>query len=330
MKKKTPIIIMILLLAVPNSVFAATSFILQAKAEGNVVILSHTIYQTYGSAPFSVDKGDYTVAGEVQNNGEGATHFNITTNFYDSDNNLIVTKYLTDSYTETPPSFLHVLLPDKKSPFAIYLSRYDETGNFRLIDHYTLQVSTSQTNAFHTGFEIISQTSHTDGGTLYVEGEVRNIGSYYIDGVMVFGTFYNETGEVVAVTSEGGGYIGPSPSPNETGFPPNETTQFYLKIDDFDGKLQKINRYELTAEGYDYALTTNEGQIINPEVDYVLGVVPEPEQPNQPNQTEAPPIGLYAAIAAAIAILLIASLLLMRRRRKKDPAAHSDKLNLRA
>ena len=63
---------MILLLAVPNSVFAATSFILQAKAEGNVVILSHTIYQTYGSAPFSVDKGDYTVAGEVQNNGEGA------------------------------------------------------------------------------------------------------------------------------------------------------------------------------------------------------------------------------------------------------------------
>ena len=51
-EKKTPIIIMILLLAVPNSVFAATSFILQAKAEGNVVILSHTIYQTYGSAPF--------------------------------------------------------------------------------------------------------------------------------------------------------------------------------------------------------------------------------------------------------------------------------------
>jgi hypothetical protein len=318
MNKKIPIVIVILLLTAPTLAFAATSFIPRAKAEGNVVILSHTIYQTYGSAPFSVNKGDYTIAGEVQNNGIGATHFNITANFYDSDNNLIVTKYLTDSYTETPPSFLHVLLPDKKSPFAIYLSRYDETGNFRLIDHYTLQVSTSQTNAFHTGFEIISQTSHTDGGTLYVEGEIRNIGSYYIDGVMVFGTFYNETGEVVAVTSEGGGYIGPSSSLNETGLPPNEATQFYLKIDDFDGRLQKINRYELTAEGYDYALTTNDGQIINPEVDYVLGVVSEPEQPNQTNQTEELPIGLYAAIAAAIAILLISSLLLVRRWRKKN------------
>jgi hypothetical protein len=254
----------------------------------------------------------------VQNNGAGAIHFNITVNFYDSDNTLIATKYLTDSYTETPPSFLHVLLPDKKSPFAIYLSRYDETGNFRLVDHYTLQVSTSQTNAFHTGFEITSQTSHTEAGTLSIEGEIKNIGSYYIDGVMVFGTFYNEIGEVVAVTSEGGGYIGPSPFLNETGLPPNEKTQFYLKIDDFDGRLEKINRYELTAEGYDYALTTNDGQIINPEVDYVLGVVPEPEQPKQPNQTEGLPTGLYAAIAAAIVILLIASSLLVRRRKKKN------------
>jgi hypothetical protein len=35
------------------------------KADGDIVILSNTIFQVYGYAPFSVEKGDYCVAGEV-------------------------------------------------------------------------------------------------------------------------------------------------------------------------------------------------------------------------------------------------------------------------
>jgi hypothetical protein len=191
------------------------------------------------------------------------------------------------------------------------------TGDFRLVDHYSLTVTSSPATLYRSGFEILSKNSHEAAGTIFIEGEVKNIGTEYIDGFVVFATFYNETGEVVSVASEGGGYTG------GIGFPPNQTTYFSVHIEDFreGGRLQRISRYELTVEGYDYSLWTADGQLIDPEVVYVLGALPEEEEESLV-QPEGPPIVLYAAIIAIVAVLLITLLLLRRRnKRRRNPAA---------
>ena len=287
----------------------------QARADEDVVILSHTIYQTWGFPPFSVDKSDYHVAGEVQNIGTQALHFNITGEFYDSNNEIIGISFLTDTQPDWAPSYLHVVLPGKKSPFTVYLSRFDEeTGDFRTVDHYSLKVTTSQATNYQSGFEMVSQSSHEIAGSgLFIEGDIKNIGTEYVDGFIVFATFYNETGEVVAVTAGGGGYAGAG------GFPPNQTASFSTKLDEFHlgGRLQRVDRYELTVEGYDYSLWTADGQLINPETVYVLGSVPI-QQEEKPNQPESSPIILYAAIATIVAVLPIASYLMLRKRRTRN------------
>jgi hypothetical protein len=308
--KAWTIVVMLLVSTVAITAFANPSP--QAKADEDVRILSHTIFQDYGPPPSSVDKGDYQVAGEVQNVGTQALHFNVTAEFYDSNNEIIGSGFLSDSHT----SYLHVLLPGKKSPFVIFLSRFNEAGDFIPVDHYSLKVTTSPATLYQSGFEIISQSSHEIAGSgIFIEGEIKNIGTEYVDGFIVFATFYNETGEVVAVSIEGGAYAG------ERGFPPNQTAYFSAKIEDFNrfgGRLQRIDTYELTAEGYDYSLWAVDGQLINPEIVYVLGTVPEQEEEESVKQPENSPLILYAAIAIIVAVLLIVTFLLFRKRKIKN------------
>jgi hypothetical protein len=306
---------LVTLLLVSVTVFSSLSFVSQAKADGDVIILSDTIYQNYGYAPFSIDKGDYIVAGEVQNTGSEALHFNITATFYDADGNVVGSSFISDKFSETSPCYLHVLLPGKRSPFTVWLSRFDETGAFRLVDHYNLEVSTSPPVVYHTGFAIVSSSSHEAGSSLYIEGDLKNIGTDYIDGYNVFATFYKENGDVLAVSMESTAYTLDDPSTDESGFPPNQTSIFSVSLNGFNegGRLEEVSRYELTAEGVDYSLWTNDGQLISPEVVYVLGIVQEPVGQDQ---TEVFPYIVYAAVAVTIAVLLIVAFLVTRRRKK--------------
>jgi hypothetical protein len=247
--------LMISLLLIAFMVVAALAVFPQAKAESEVIILSHTIFQTYGGSPFSVNQGDFWVAGEVQNNGAQATHFDIIADFYDQNSALSASTSLSDPFVDAPPSYLHVLQPGQKSPFMIYLPRFDDSGNYRTVDHYELRITSSQAAEFRSGFQITSSNSHETAGELYVEGEVKNVGTHNIDGFNVFATFYNASGDVVSVVSEGGTFSRAAPG---EGFAPNQTTTFSIKLDDFPegGKLQRVDSYELTVEGYNYSLWT--------------------------------------------------------------------------
>src|SRR3989304_2799451 len=122
MVKMKALTIVVMLLVSTVAIAAFANLAPQAKADEDVRILSHTIYQHYGFAPFSVDKGDYQVAGEVQNVGTQALHFNVTCEFYDSNNEIVGTSFLIDTLPDWAPSYLHVVLPGKKSPFTVYLS----------------------------------------------------------------------------------------------------------------------------------------------------------------------------------------------------------------
>jgi len=295
-----------------------------AKAESSdIVILSNSIYQTYGISPFNFNQGDYHVAGEVRNVGAQALHFNMTCTFYDSSNNKIGIAYLTDTSADFGPSYLHVLLPGKTSPFRISLSRFNPEGDFILVDHYAITINASITTLYKLGLEIMQHESQENAGTLMISGEIKNIGTDYIDGFNVYATFYDSQGDVLAVSSEGGGYT-LIDSSGRSGFPPSNTTSFQVTLNDFPhgGRLQKIDRYELTAEGYDYSLWDAEGQLITPEVAYVLGSLPtNTPQPTQaqsprPAQTQDSPFILYLVIAAIAITVVLSTIVLIKHKSK--------------
>jgi hypothetical protein len=303
------------------SVMLLAGFLLSiapAKAEdSNIAILSNSIYQTYGFSPFNFNQGDYHVTGEVQNTGTQALHFNITGTFYDSTSKIIGTACLTDTQPDFGPSYLHLILPDKTSPFELFLSRFNQTGDFIMVDHYTLAIHTSPASLYKQGLEITQQDSQETAGTLMINGEIKNIGTDYIDGFNVYSTFYNSQGEVIAVSSEGGGYI-QTDSSGESGFPPNNTTSFQVTLNDFPhgGRLQQVDRYELTAEGYDNSLWTVGGQLITPETVYVLGSLPT-EAPQPTPSAEDYPIELYIGIAAIAIIIALTTAVLIKHKQKK-------------
>jgi hypothetical protein len=281
--------------------FAA--YLSESSAKENINVLSTTIYQTYGYAPFSVSKGDYIVAGEVENFGSEAQKFNVTATFYDASGSILGTAYLSDSLADASPCNLHVVLPNQKSPFSVWFSRFDEQGNFRLVDRYAVVITTSPAGTYHSSLEILSNNSHEAGSTLYVEGNIKNTGSKTMDNLNVYVTYYKQNGDVLAVSMEGG-----------SGLAPNATGPFSVSLNGFNegGRVEEIYRYEVVAEGYDNSLWTADGQLINPEVVYVLGT---PKATIVPVQPESFPYLIIIAIVLVIAII-VAIVLFVRNSKK--------------
>jgi hypothetical protein len=294
---------LILLLLIASSLVCG-GFFFEVKAQENISVLSTTIYQTYGYAPFSNSKGDYIVAGEVKNFGSEAQQFNVTATFYDSSGSILGTSYLSDSLPDASPCYLHILLPDQKSPFSVWFSRFDEQGNFRLVDHYDLVITTSPAGTYHPSLVILSNNSHEAGSTLYVEGNIENIGSASMDSINVFVTYYKENGEVLAVSMEG-----------SRGLAPNETGPFSVSLNGFNegGRLEEVHRYEVTAEGYDNSLWTADGQLINPEVVYAIGT---PEETVVPVQPDSFPYFIYVVAIVLVLVIIVVAVLFLKKSQK--------------
>ncbi len=220
---------------------------------------------------------------------------------------ILGTSYLSDSLPEAAPCYLHVLLPDHKSPFSVWFSRFDEQGNFRLVDHYDLVINTSPASIYHPGLVILSNNSHEAGSTLFVEGEVENIGSVSMDSLSVFVTYYKENGEVLAVAMEGG-----------RGLTLDETGPFSVSLNGFNegGRLEEIYRYEVTAEGYNNSLLTADGHLINPESVFVLGT---PEKIVVPIQPDNVPYFIYV-VAIVLVLVIVGTFVLHLKKSPKHTA----------
>ena len=290
----------LILLGLMATALLFVGFSSEVSGQENVRVLSSTIYQTYGYAPFSVNKGDYLVAGEVENLGLEAQKFNLTATFYDASGTVLGASYLSDSLPDAPPCYLHVLLSSQKSPFLLWFSRFDDQGNFRVVDHYDLVLATSPANTYYHSLVIVSNSSHEAGSTLYVEGNVENVGSTSIDSFSVYVTYYKQGGDVLAVSAEGGG-----------GLTPNETGSFSVSLNGFNegGRLEEVDRYVVTAEGYDNSLWTADGQLISPEVVYVLGT---PEATVVPVQPESFPYLIFIIAIAVVTVIVVVAAFFMR------------------
>ncbi len=276
----------------------------EVRGQENVRVLSSTIYQTYGYAPFSVSKGDYLIAGEVENLGLEAQKFNLTATFYDASGTILGTSYLSDSLADAPACYLHVLLSSQKSPFLLGFSRFDDQGNFRVVDHYDLVLTTSSADTYYPSLVIESNSSREADSSLYVEGNVENIGSTSMDSLSVYVTYYKESGDVLAVSAEGG-----------RGLAPNETGPFSVSLNGFNegGRLEEIYGYDVTAEGYDNSLWTADGNLINPEVVYVLGT---PEETVVPVQPDSFPYFIYVLAIVLVLVIIVVVVLFLRKSQK--------------
>jgi hypothetical protein len=296
---------LILFLAI-TAILLSVNISFEVKAQENVAVLSSTIYQTWGSAPFSLDKGDYLVAGEVENFGSTPQKFNLTAIFYDSSGAILGTSYLSDSLPDAPACYLHVLLPNQKSPFLLWFSRFDQQGIFRIVDHYELVLTTSLAGSYHPGLVIVLSSSHEAGGSLFIEGSIQNVGSATTDGLSVYVTYYNTNGDVLAVSAEG-----------TSGLAPNEIAPFMVPLNGFNegGRLEAIDRYEVVAESYENSLWNGEGQLIRPEVVYTLGT-PEPTVvPVQPENSDY----VFILVLVIVVFVIIAVAVTLMRSKKAKP-----------
>lgn len=216
--KQVSTILLILSLTILAIILTATP----AHSSTNVNILTHTGYLD--------TLGYYHVVGEVQNTADTALNFiKITAVFYNSTDAVIATL---NAYP-----MIDVLHPGRKSPFSILLYNTQ-------VHYYTLTLATSYvTDPLPLGLEILSQNCTVDiSGTMHITGQIKNVGSERATSVESLATFYNASGNVVAVSS---GYSTPSD------LDPGQTAPFEIIL--LSSRAPYVSTYALDAQSVQYA-----------------------------------------------------------------------------
>lgn len=179
--------------------------------------------------------GDYHISGEVQNAGSATvTYVEVTATIYNASNTVIDTQF---AYAD-----LTYMQPNTKSPFEIL-----ETTSTLVpeIDHYTLQLSSTDSGSIQQGLQITSNSSHIDDiGDLHVVGNIQNTGTAASSNTEVFATFYDSNGRVV---DTGITYANPDTIVSGGSSP------FDILCTD-STQIPLITSYSLTAQSSDYAL----------------------------------------------------------------------------
>ena len=197
-------------------------------AAADVQILSHSSF--YNSLDYLY------VVGEVENAGDIATEFTkVSATFYDDSVHLIGTR--------TGYATLDVLLPGRKSPFAVILE--PEEGAMD-VNRYELSVEYLEYDETkEQALEILSSEQSVDVlDYLHVTGEIKNTGATTAQDVIVIATFYDSTGTVVGRNWEWA-------SPSDIGA--DQTATFDVELIHSE-QIAKVASYSLTAEAENYAL----------------------------------------------------------------------------
>jgi hypothetical protein len=197
------------------------------QANADIAVLSHTGY---------VDSyGYYHVIGELLNTGDTALAFvNVKVILYDSES-----AEITDNFDLT---MLNVVLANRKSPFDIVLQDPQQSA---MVDHYSINVTYSETNPTLLGLQILTDASHFDEtGSMLINGTLENIGQIATTNIKIVATYYDEKGEVVAATMKHLDLEDP--------LPPSQTIQFEILLT--DERAQFAHTYELIAESHEYSM----------------------------------------------------------------------------
>ena len=198
------------------------------QAAADVQIVSHSSF--YNSLDYLY------VVGEVENTGDIATEFTkVTATFYGASDQVIGTR--------TGYATIDVLLPGRKSPFAIILE--PEEGAMD-VNRYELNVEYWEYDETkEEGLEILSSEQSIDVlDYLHVTGEIKNTGTATAQDVTVIATFYDSTGTVVGRNWEWA---------SDSDLGAGETGTFDVELIHQE-QIPKVASYSLTAEAENYAL----------------------------------------------------------------------------
>jgi hypothetical protein len=173
---------------------------LSQDQKGNVKILDYSYYLD--------SLGLIVVVGEVQNQGTNTLKSVILTGSIVSRDGI----YQSNSYAiiGIPPSEITYLNSHQKAPFymEIYPPENSPDGTWYSIDIASVNLQVAQANSTanyqYPDLTITSKQSSIgsttdDKGVFWVNGNIQNIGTQTASSITVFGTFYNSTGDTVAV-----------------------------------------------------------------------------------------------------------------------------------
>ena len=191
----------------------------------SVTVLSHSSYVS--------PTGHFVVLGEIQNTGSHALE-SVTLNIIVSapDGSQIV--------GGTTNALVHNFLPQQKAPFYIDFGKVD----FNLISK-TSAFNISLSNAPPTNYNqypdlSLNVDSHGIENVAYViSGSITNLGNQTANNIVVYGTYYNTAGVVVAV-----GLV-----ELESPLAPNSSADFTLsELDEAANLATKISSYTLLVQ----------------------------------------------------------------------------------
>ena len=307
--KKPIIIYSLILIAVLTFSFTAVPH--TSAQTQNVKILTHSWY---------IDNLGYlVVVGEIQNTGPN-TIFQVSLGgTAQSSDGLSVDAMET-------PAWVQNFAPNQKAPF--YIEFYDQNNqNYGLwmgsdvsnIDLQVLRADPTQ-NYSYPDVKVQSSSGALDAeGVYWVTGSLKNAGTQTAEGVVVFGTFYNSLGTVVAV--------GPSDFKNPFTISPSGTTDFRFGAWDLNQttipQAQKIASYSLLVQvtkpvlvGTAPIVTPYPGETqTTPDATQGSGGptgFPPGQNPSTPTDNTTT---IIIVVAVAVALAIAAAVLMLRRRK---------------
>jgi hypothetical protein len=269
----------------------------------NIKVLNYSHY---------VDSLGYlVVVGEIQNIGTNTITSVVLTGAVTSSDGSV-----TNSYAQV---WVSNLIPQQKAPF--YMEFNSQSGVNWQTDITDIAIAVYQADAtanyLYPDLTITSQVgSVSPDGVFWVNGQIQNTGSQTAKNVTIVGTFYNSTGQVVAV-----GYSDKT-TMNPFSLEPQQSGTFKLGAFDLNQTIvpaeMKISTYSLLIQPLGPILTGAAPVIpVTATPPPITVATPGPTNSQSgSNPSGSMPQWIYGAVAViAIAVVAVAILTLMNRKK---------------
>ena len=261
--------------------------------------------------------GYLVVVGEVQNTGQSTI-----------DSLLIVgTIYTIDGQpqADAPAQFyVKYLVPQQKAPFYMEFNpgtSYTSDLSWVSIglDHVDFKVAQAETTSSYAYPDVVikSHSGAADStGVYWVTGTVQNTGNQAAKNIVVYGTFFNATGSVVA--------MGYSNTLTPASLSPSGVASFKLGAFDLNQTVVpsslKISSYSLLIQAQEPILSgTPPAPATTPSPDTTpTDTSPSDTTPSDSNTGNSTPWSTYAIVAIAVIFGIVGAILLLRRRKARE------------
>ena len=276
----------------------------------NIKVLSYNWY---------IDSlGYFVVVGEVQNVGQNTVDIvGLSGTVYTTDGTAQA-----NSFTQ---AFAQYLVPQQKAPFYMeFFPGSSASGDLSWLSigvdrvDFTVEQAEATSNYQYPDLTIKDNTGATDGeGVYWVSGTIQNTGTQTAKNIRVIGTFYNNSGAVVAVGHTGNEPLTTSLASsgtlsfrfgawdmNQTEVPAN------LKISSF---LLLVQTEEPILQGTPPPPSTTTPT--TPTDTPPLSTDPSDSNPTIP--TDSTPWSTYAIVALIVVLGFVGGILLLRKRQSK-------------